>query len=86
MAWSPDGQYLLAGGTDGAARIHRVSDGQFTYSLIYEEKVQLTIPCTCSCFAGACVAEMLDHKDWVQGVAWDPLNRFVATQGKDRYV
>lgn len=34
--------------------------------------------------AGACVAEMTDHKDWVQGVAWDPLNKFIATQGKDR--
>lgn len=33
---------------------------------------------------GMCMAEMQDHKDWVQGVAWDPLNAFIATQSKDR--
>lgn len=27
---------------------------------------------------------MNDHTNWVQGVAWDPLNKFIATQGKDR--
>ena len=35
-------------------------------------------------FAGSLVAELADHKDWVQGVTWDPLNRFLATQSKDR--
>jgi chromatin assembly factor 1 subunit B len=34
--------------------------------------------------AGECVCELYDHKDWVQGVAWDPLNKFIATQSKDR--
>ena len=26
-----------------------------------------------------------DHKGWVNGVAWDPLNKFVATISSDRY-
>lgn len=32
------------------------------------------------------MASLSDHKDWVQGVAWDPLNKYIATQGKDRWV
>ena len=35
-------------------------------------------------YKGICIAEMTDHKDWVQGVTWDPLNKFIATQSKDR--
>lgn len=27
-----------------------------------------------------------DHKGFVQGVAWDPLNKYVATLSSDRWV
>ena len=34
-----------------------------------------------------CKIKMLDdHKGWVNGVAWDPLNKFIATISSDRYV
>ena len=28
LTWSPDGEYILAGGTDAAAYIYRVADGE----------------------------------------------------------
>ncbi|KAL2912674.1 Chromatin assembly factor 1 subunit [Polyrhizophydium stewartii] len=31
-----------------------------------------------------CIHVMTDHQHFVQGVAWDPLNQFVATQSSDR--
>lgn len=27
-----------------------------------------------------------DHTHYVQGVAWDPLGQFIATQSSDRYI
>ena len=59
LAWSPDGKYIIAGGTKGHADIFRVSDGQ-----------------------RVCLIEA--HKDWIQGVTWDPSDKFIATQSKDR--
>lgn len=33
---------------------------------------------------GQCVRQIAEHNHYVQGVAWDPLNEFVATQSSDR--
>jgi chromatin assembly factor 1 subunit B len=33
---------------------------------------------------GSCHAQISDHANYVQGVSWDPLNQFVATQSSDR--
>lgn len=33
---------------------------------------------------GQCVRQIAEHSHYVQGVAWDPLNEFVATQSSDR--
>ncbi|BFZ54124.1 Chromatin assembly factor 1 subunit [Savitreella phatthalungensis] len=33
---------------------------------------------------GQCVRQIAEHNHYVQGVAWDPLNDFVATQSSDR--
>ena len=39
-----------------------------------------------SCFLGKCVYEIAEHNHFVQGVAWDPLNEYIATQSSDRSV
>jgi chromatin assembly factor 1 subunit B len=33
---------------------------------------------------GQCVRQIAEHSHYVQGVAWDPLNEYVATQSSDR--
>lgn len=35
---------------------------------------------------GHCIRQLADHSHYVQGVAWDPLNEYLATQGSDRSV
>ncbi|PWN30873.1 WD40 repeat-like protein [Jaminaea rosea] len=61
MAWSPNGESLIVGGTDFVARIVNAHDGSVT-------------------------RELSDHTHYVQGVAWDPLNDYLATQSSDRSV
>jgi len=36
------------------------------------------------CIAGRNVGLLKEHKGFVQGVAWDPLNQYVATLSSDR--
>jgi hypothetical protein len=33
-----------------------------------------------------CVREIAEHSHYVQGVAWDPMNEYIATQSSDRCV
>lgn len=33
---------------------------------------------------GECVYAFREHTHFVQGVAWDPLNEYIATQSSDR--
>ncbi|ANB14296.1 Cac2p [Sugiyamaella lignohabitans] len=35
---------------------------------------------------GQCIRELVEHSHYVQGVAWDPLNEYLATQSSDRSV
>jgi chromatin assembly factor 1 subunit B len=37
-----------------------------------------------SSLLGKCVCEIAEHSHYVQGVAWDPLNEYIATQSSDR--
>ncbi|KAK9476307.1 WD40-repeat-containing domain protein [Lipomyces japonicus] len=39
-----------------------------------------------SASTGLCVRQIAEHNHYVQGVAWDPLNEYVATQSSDRNV
>lgn len=33
---------------------------------------------------GTCLKEIVEHNHYVQGVAWDPMNEYIATQSSDR--
>lgn len=35
-------------------------------------------------FVGKCMHEIAEHTHYVQGVAWDPMNEYIATQSSDR--
>ncbi|CAG8768260.1 19899_t:CDS:2, partial [Cetraspora pellucida] len=61
IAWSPDGEYIVAACMDGGSRIWRVKEAK-------------------------CVCVLMDHVRNVQGVAWDPLGQYIATQSNDRTV
>ena len=61
LAWSPDADFVAAGGTDFSVRLLRVSDGTV-------------------------IREISDHQHYVQGIAWDPLHQYLATQSSDRFM
>ncbi|PPQ96476.1 hypothetical protein CVT26_010470 [Gymnopilus dilepis] len=75
LAWSPTGEYIIAGSTDNTARIFSATDGM-AVPIIRARSLTWT--------QGKCVYEIAEHSHYVQGVAWDPLNEFIATQSSDR--
>jgi len=76
LAWSPDGLYFITGGVDNTARIFNAHTGK------YDPRRS---PSSLTC-VGAMIRQIAEHNHFVQGVAWDPLNEFVATQSSDRSV
>ena len=80
LAWSPTGEYIIAGSTDNCARIFTASEGACRASIrSYDTSADTLTPP-----AGKCVHEIAEHNHYVQGVAWDPLNEYIATQSSDR--
>jgi chromatin assembly factor 1 subunit B len=61
---------LASGSVDNCARLWDVSQG-------------LVIQCL---WLGKCIQVLSDHSHFVQGLAWDPLNQYLATQSSDRLV
>jgi chromatin assembly factor 1 subunit B len=79
LAWSPTGEYIISGSTDNVARIFLVSEGDHIRPCHLGSMVFTTS-------SGKCVSEIAEHNHYVQGVAWDPLNEFIATQSSDRFM
>ncbi len=77
LAWSPTGEYIIAGSTDNTARIFTAADGTFDDAGCYYHSFMYLR-------SGKCVYEIAEHSHYVQGVAWDPLNEYIATQSSDR--
>ena len=75
LAWSPSGEYIVAGSTDNTARIFATADGAFRR---FKQAINSQF------VLGKCVHEIAEHFHYVQGVAWDPLNEYIATQSSDR--
>jgi WD40 repeat protein len=80
LAWSPTSEYILSGSTDNTARIFNVADGTFLPTTS-RRRLSSDVPS-----AGVCVREIAEHNHYVQGVAWDPMNEYIATQSSDRCV
>lgn len=72
LSWSPDDQFLLVGLTDNTARIWEISSRK-TENLGCNRVEK-------------CVKILRDHQHFVQGVAWDPLGRYLVTESCDRSV
>ena len=75
LAWSPTGEYIIAGSTDNVARVFTAVDGMSLFPSFDMLRLKPT---------GKCVHEIVEHSHYVQGVAWDPLNEYIATQSSDR--
>jgi len=78
LAWSPNGEWIICGSTDNTARVYNASDSKWLQWACIN--MNLYIP------LGTCIKEITDHSHYVQGVAWDPLGEYLASQSSDRYV
>lgn len=78
LAWSPSGEYIIAGSTDNVARVFSTIDGNMFLVLSWMLSDADT--------SGKCVNEIAEHNHYVQGVAWDPLNEYIATQSSDFFL
>jgi chromatin assembly factor 1 subunit B len=77
LAWSPDGVFFITGGVDNTARIFNAQTGML---------VSVLKSAVSDCCIGQLVRQISEHSHYVQGVAWDPLNEYIATQSSDRSV
>lgn len=80
ICWSPDSSQILSGSVDNTAILWDVSKGRYNLSLL-TFFVILNIQFISS---GKSVNIFSEHKGFVQGVAWDPKNQFIATLSSDR--
>lgn len=80
LAWSPDGVFFITGSMDNVARIYNAQTGKQPIIEFPAPKV------LADGFQGQMVRQIAEHNHYVQGVAWDPLNEYVATQSSDRSV
>lgn len=77
LAWSPDGVYFITGSMDNVARIYNAQTGTLNSSIVVSKANNE---------AGSLIRQIAEHQHYVQGVAWDPLNEYIATQSSDRSV
>lgn len=80
LAWSPDASYFIIGSMDNVARIYSAGTGRQDLGEEVGGFFLLTG------IVGSLVRQIAEHSHYVQGVAWDPLNEYIATQSSDRSV
>lgn len=73
-------QMLRAADTEDIYDIDFSPDGRFIVVGLTDNSTQVW-----DLQSGRMVKALKDHRHFVQGVAWDPLNQFVVTQSCDRY-
>lgn len=95
LQWSADGAFLISGSVDNSCIVWDMSKGEkenslwsqyFYYQIVQKISVKMLLYpfCPCICSSGS-VHQILDsHSHYVQGVAWDPLAKYVASLSSDR--
>lgn len=82
ISWSPDCSRIASGSVDNTSLIWDAEKGTPPGT---DKITVLTLLFTTSfCSAGRILQTLKDHNNFVQGVAWDPLGDYVATQSCDR--
>ena len=81
LCWSPDNTQLLSGSVDNTAILWDVPKGYF---FVYDIPKRTASYLNSNFFTGKANVIFSEHKGFVQGVAWDPKNQFVATLSSDR--
>lgn len=84
LAWSPDGSHFIIGSMDNIARIYNATSGTVSYTCA--AYALRRIPPLLTRLSGYLVRQIAEHSHYVQGVAWDPQDEFIATQSSDRSV
>ena len=79
LAWSPDASYFIIGSMDNIARIYNAGTGKPSLGMWWRFNSDPSA-------VGTLVRQIAEHSHYVQGVAWDPLNEYIATQSSDRSV
>lgn len=74
LSWSPSGEYLVSGSVDHSMFIWSLNN---PYRMFLANNFHLI---------AAKYQSFRDHKNFVQGVSWDPLDEFVVSQSCDRMV
>lgn len=82
LAWSPDGSYFIIGSMDNVARIYNSASGttKIPSDRLWDDDTDKWT------MLGTLIRQIAEHNHYVQGVAWDPLNEYIATQSSDRSV
>lgn len=70
LTWSPCDQYILCGCMDNFIRIFQINSGGKQ-----EEENE-----------PKCIISLKEHNHYVQGVTWDPLNKYILSQSTDRSI
>lgn len=86
LAWSPDGVYFIIGSMDNIARIYSAHSGRHASRCLPRVPPFPVLAADRVCCTGTLVRQIAEHSHYVQGVAWDPLNEYIATQSSDRSV
>ena len=84
LAWSPDGEFFIAGSTDNTATIWKAASGKLTPEVPMPLVWGVRRSNGTYMAIGECVFALREHSHNVQGVSWDPLNEYIATQSSDR--
>ncbi|CAN8251623.1 unnamed protein product [Cochlearia groenlandica] len=86
LQWSPDDAYLISGSVDNSCIIWDVNKGEkVNKRCIFFMLVPVFLLLIVSYLLQGSVHQILDaHCHYVQGVAWDPLAKYVASLSSDR--